>query len=103
MKVYISGPMTGIPEYNYPAFDKAETVLSEHGYDPVNPAAISRILEREYETRGETPDRFDYLRADIAELIKCDGIYMLPGWQDSKGARIEHMVALACGIDEVEL
>lgn len=102
-RIYISGPMTGIPEYNYPAFDRAAIVISEHGYAPVNPAEISRVLECEFAEMNLTPNRFDYLRRDIAELVKCNGIFMLPGWQDSEGATLEHMVALACGIEEVTI
>lgn len=102
-RIYISGPMTGIPEYNYPAFDRAAIVLSEHGYEPVNPAEISRVLECEFAEMNLTPNRFDYLRRDIAELVKCNGIFMLPGWQDSEGAKLEHTVALACGIEEVTI
>ena len=91
-RVYVSGPMTGIPEYNAPAFQKAYFDLQEADCFPVLPAPF--VDGKAYE---------EYLRDDIKILLDCDGIYMLDGWQDSKGARLEHMVALACGIDEVEL
>lgn len=102
-RVYISGPMTGIPEYNYTAFDQAAIVLSEKGYEPVNPAAISRILECEYAELNLTPNRFDYLKRDISELVKCDCIFMLPGWTSSEGANLERLIALSCGIEEITI
>ena len=92
MKVYISGPMTGIPEFNRPEFDRAADRVRAAGHEPVLPAPY--VDGKSYE---------EYLRDDIRMLLDCDGIYMLPGWQESKGAKIEHMIALACGIDEVEL
>lgn len=91
-RVYISGPMTGIPEYNAPAFQKAYFDLQEADYFPVLPTPP---------VDGKT--HAEYLRDDLKILLDCDGIYMIDGWQDSKGARVEHMAALACGIDEVIL
>ena len=91
-KVYVSGPMTGIKDYNLPAFVEAAKLLSERGFKPALPVqyADGKLYE-------------EYLKDDLRELLDCDGIFMLPGWQESKGAKIEHMVALACGIDEVTL
>ena len=91
-RVYISGPMTGIPEYNAPAFQKAYFDLQDADYFPVLPAPF--VDGKQYT---------EYLRDDLKILLDCDGIYMLAGWQESKGAKIEHMVAMACGIDEVTI
>lgn len=91
-RVYISGPMTGIPEYNAPAFQMAANQLQASGLTPILPVPF--VDGKSYE---------EYLRDDLKLLLDCDGIYMLPSWQESKGAKIEHMVALACGIDEVEI
>lgn len=91
-RVYISGAMTGIPEFNAPAFQKAYFDLQEADYFPVLP--VPYVDGKSYQ---------EYLRDDIKLLMDCDGIYMLSGWQESNGSRLEHMVALACGIDEVTL
>jgi hypothetical protein len=91
-RIYVSGPMSGIKDYNLPAFDMAHRDLMVEGYDPVLPVPF--VDGKSYE---------EYLRDDLKLLLDCDGIYMLPNWQESKGAKIEHMVALACGIDEVEI
>lgn len=92
MKIYISGPMTGKIDHNWPAFDTARALVASRGHEPVLPVAY--VEGKKYE---------DYLRDDLSLLLTCDGIYMLEGWRESNGARLEHMVALACGIDEVGL
>jgi hypothetical protein len=87
--VYISGPVTGIPEYNFPAFKLAESYLRKQGYRTINPADIARgVFER-----IEKPQWKDFMRVDLKYLIKCDAIYMLVGWKKSRGARIEHFIA----------
>lgn len=83
-RVYISGPMTGIAEHNFPAFNKAAYDLFVMGYDPVNPADKGEIDGWTWE---------DYLRHDIELLVKCDAIFMLPGWESSKGAKLERFIA----------
>ena len=88
-RYYISGPMTGIADYNRPAFMAASKELARLGLDHFNPA-----------THG-LPDGLewsDYLRFDIRHLTDCTHIYMLPGWEQSKGARLEHRVARELGL-----
>ena len=41
-----------------------------------------------------------YLRRDIAALVECDEIALLPGWMNSRGARLEHHVAAMLGMPE---
>jgi hypothetical protein len=84
MRVYISGPMTGIPEYNRAAFLSAEGALRSRGYDVENPWRLGAV---------EDWDRFDYMRRDIPAMTSCDAIYMLPGWLRSWGAKREYLVA----------
>ena len=94
-KVYIAGPMSGLPELNYPEFHKAEDFLKVH-YEVINPARF------DIEQSGDFPDGFDIqevIKRDLDELSKCNYIYMLKGWENSKGARAEHAVALWHGIE----
>jgi len=86
-RVYVSGPMSGLPEFNYPAFFAAADRLREAGHEPVNPAEI-----------GQRPDWdwHDYMNA-IKMQKTCEGIYLLPGWRQSRGAVVEYYVALALG------
>lgn len=82
--IYIAGPMTGLPGWNFPAFNAAESYLSNLGFVPHNPAGHGIVA-------GAT--RSDYLRYDLRELAQCEGIYLLPGWTGSDGARFEVSVA----------
>lgn len=97
-RVYIAGPMRGVDQLNWPAFDSARDFLISLGLDPVSPADIDREA-------GITPDGpFDELvvrdcmRRDLHELMECDVILMLPGWENSRGAIAEHAVATAMSI-----
>lgn len=89
-KVYISGPMTGMPDLNYPLFDAKEDLLFELGYMPVNPANNFN--------RAKGHSRSDYLKLDLQKLLFCDYIYFLPGFEQSAGALLEALVARECGI-----
>jgi hypothetical protein len=84
-RIYIAGPMTGLPDFNYPAFYAAATRIRWARWEPVNPAEIfgvSTDLPREA-----------YIRADLKALAGCDAVAMLSGWQESRGARLEYLLA----------
>ncbi len=88
-RVYISGPMTGLPEFNFPAFHTAAKALRAAGIEAVNPAEINA------ETGGKWED---YMREDIKALCDCDGIALLPGWERSRGAHLEVHIAHRLGL-----
>lgn len=100
-RLYISGPVTNVDLLNYPAFERARAALAAAGYeafvphDLVNPEdshetamllCINELTERE--TR----------RAFSAPVPRYDGLALLPGWEQSEGAKLEKAVAEACGI-----
>ncbi|WP_322544447.1 DUF4406 domain-containing protein [Rhodococcoides fascians] len=87
MSLYIAGPMTGYPEWNYPAFTKAAATLRAQGHTVVSP----------HELHDDDMTRpFDwYLRRDLKALCECDAIVLLQGWANSRGAKLEHHVARA--------
>lgn len=89
MITYISGPMSGLPEFNYPAFHQAAARLRKQGRHVVNPA------EFELDT---TKDWTYYMRKDLAELTKCDAIYLLKDWNKSRGATLELFIATQLGL-----
>lgn len=89
MKLYVSGAMTGMPEFNFPAFNRAAEQLRLLGYEVENPADKGII-------DGWTWS--DYLRYDLKALMDCQGVAMLPGWPGSKGARLEFHVATELGM-----
>lgn len=97
-RVYIAGPMTGYPDCNFAAFHAAAERLSAAGWKVFNPA-------ENFGGRKDLP-REAYLRLDLAVLAQCDAIAMLPGWEDSRGAKLEYLVARELGctiIDAVTL
>lgn len=92
MKLYIAGPMTGIPDWNYPAFNAAQAKLEKAGYEVLNPAR---------QADGLTYD--GYLALALADVFACDGIALLPGWDRSPGAAAEVALADALKKDASEL
>jgi hypothetical protein len=87
---YLSGPMRGVAEHNFPAFHHAEAVLREKGYIVHNPA-------RNFGGRVDLPREL-YIREDVAALMKSDEVWVLPGWEGSEGAKLEVAIAVATGI-----
>lgn len=84
MRWYLAGPMTGIQDLNFPAFHAEAARLRAMGYDVVNPAELCP---------GET-DWSACMRTDIVAMMACDGVALLPGWERSRGARIEFNLAV---------
>ena len=90
MKVYISGPITGVKGY-MKHFADAEAEVMAAGYTAINPAKVNAMLPPEL-------SHADYMATSIAMLSICDVIYMLPGWQESRGCSIEFEYAYENGI-----
>jgi len=88
--LYLSGPMTGLPAYNYPAFHAAAKHLRGLGYFVLNPA--------ESYDGDTTRRREDYMRKDIEMLLQADMVALLPGWENSKGVAVELAVATSLGL-----
>lgn len=91
MKVYIAGPMTGLPHFNRPAFNQAALNLSFEKHVPLNPAILPDGLTEA-----------DYMAVGITMLQRADAIFLLTGWQFSAGARAEHALALKLGLEVIE-
>ena len=96
-RVYVAGPMTGLPEFNYPAFEAAARDLRALGFDVSNPVEIDHAAGHDVNRDGPQSHR-DYMRRDLPEVLSCDAVVVLPGWENSKGARIEVGVAVECGL-----
>lgn len=93
-RIYLAGPMTGYPDHNFDAFHRAAQHLKAAGWDVVNPA-------ENFGGRTDLPHA-DYMRADMAALIKCDAIALLPGWQESRGAKAEYFLAREMGLKTID-
>lgn len=81
MKIYISGPITGWPNYEE-RFESAEELLHQGGYDVINPADALAYMPK-------STSHEEYMAKSFELLKECDGIYMLDGWEKSAGARTE--------------
>lgn len=85
MKIYIAGPMRGLPLFNVPAFNEAEQALLTLGHEPFNPGHIDPSLP----IRQMFAIDMDWITRE------AEAIYMLRGWETSRGARAEHALAVA--------
>lgn len=88
-RIFLSGPMTDLPESNYPAFNATAARLRALGYHVENPAENPEPVS----LAGE-PSWTDYMRLSIAQLVTCNVVALLPGWANSRGAHMERHIAL---------
>lgn len=91
-RIYLSGPMSGLPDNNFPAFHAHAAQLRASGFEVVSPAEIP-----------DAPSWELCLRADLRELCTCDAIALMPGWERSKGANLELHVAHRIGLEVMTL
>ena len=91
-RVYVAGPMTGIPDFNYPAFNAVADQLRALGYEVENPADHGIV---------EGAQWADYMAYDLTRLGLCGVIALLPDWEHSKGARLEVLIAERLGMTVV--
>ncbi len=115
MKVYLSGPMSGYKDFNFPAFDSAAAYLRAHGHEVFNPAEKDREHDPEGKTwRSPTGDikaaeaagfnRRVAIRADLNYIMDhAEAIALLPGWEVSKGANAELWLARFLDLPEWHL
>lgn len=121
MRIFISGPMTGLPDHNFPAFEAAAKRLRDDGHFVINPAELSAMFGKPEEiekgfvnfyrlTCCEDLPPFDttpaacekiaqsIMAADLTAIRSCDAIYLLKGWEQSRGAKKELAEAIAHGL-----
>jgi hypothetical protein len=116
MKIYVAGPMRGIPEFNFPAFNAAADKLKAEGHIVFNPAQkdnerhgkdISKGNANGCEETAAKEHGFDLrvaLGDDLAWICaEADAIALLPGWEKSKGATAEKATAEALGLEIIKL
>ena len=88
MRIYISGPMTGIPNFNRAAFKDAQITLEAMGHEVFNPGHNPKFRTRR-----------QYLEAELGWICrKAEGMVLLFGWVRSSGAFAELATAKAIGI-----
>ena len=94
MKLYLSGPMTGLPDYNFPAFEQARDRIRMMGHEVICPAEAGQVEGWEWR---------DYMKRDILMMLDAASLVVLPGWEDSRGARLEVHLASALGMTVYDL
>lgn len=86
---YISGPMAGYIDNNFPAFEEAATGLRNSGFSIISPHEIKHNMTDDYSWA-------DFIKNDVRVMLKeCNGIILLKGWPQSKGSRVELELALS--------
>jgi hypothetical protein len=91
-RLYLAGPMTGFEDFNFPAFNKMAAELRARGYVVENPAEHGVV---------DGADWADYMAYDLTRLGLCGQVAVLPGWENSKGARLEVHIARELGMKVV--
>ena len=108
LRIYLAGPMTGIPQFNFPAFDAAANALRKEGYTILSPHELDSVEVQAAAwaspdgkldggmVAGETWGQI--LGRDVETIAdRVDAIAFLPDWHKSRGARLEAFVGLLCG------
>lgn len=109
MRAYLAGPMRGIRDFNFPAFHAATARLRAAGHEVFNPAEKDEEMHGPDISRSDTGNLNDIkgrgfdLRATLAMDLDwicrhAEAVVLLPGWENSKGARAEMYVAQALGL-----
>lgn len=83
-RIYIAGPMTGLPDLNYPAFNAVAEQFRAKGFLVENPAE---------NPAPECGTWQAYMRMSVRQIADCDGLVLLPNWHNSRGARAEFRLA----------
>lgn len=104
MKIYIAGPMSGYPEFNFPKFFEVEAKLKAKGWTVFNPAnkdGEAGVVAHESYASGDAKKLMasgwsfrEVFGWDTDKVINSDAIYMLKGWEHSPGATAEHATAV---------
>lgn len=101
-RVYICGPISGLPDGNKPAFEAADKMIREHGFHPINPHVLCLDIVRSHQ--GTEQDLWTKcMKRDITYMLDCDFVVLLNGWHKSRGAMVEINTASAVGIPCIPL
>lgn len=96
--VYVSGPMTGLPDLGHGAIKAMTAKLRAAGLTVICPTETQRPVRAD----GAEPTHDDWMRASLRRLCGADVIVLLPGWQDSEGCQDERSAAIAMGIPRLQ-
>jgi len=92
-KIFISGPMTGYPDFNFPLFNAVSKILIQKGFDVVNPVNICRKYKKE-KVLSDKEIFNAMIEEQQKEERKCTVLLLLPKWENSAGVRLELQTAI---------
>ena len=94
-RIYIAGPMRGVPKFNRPAFEDWAETLRAIGWDVVSPVEIGAKFGTDLQIDSD-PELLRKVKGEeLRALVTCEAIYLLRNWQYSVGAREELAAALS--------
>lgn len=99
MRIFISGPMRGVPNFNYPRFNAVAQILRDQGHEVVNPVEVGKAFGKPERINADEGILREVVKAEAALVPTCDAICLLKGWQRSVGAKRELQIALAMGME----
>ena len=90
-KIYVSGKITGRDfQEALKHFADASVMLREKGYEVINPMELEHNHDQTWE---------NFMQVDLQGMLECDSLYMLSGWAESRGARVEWNLAKDLGFE----
>jgi hypothetical protein len=95
--IYLSGPMKGYPERNYPLFQEVTAKLRANGHRVYDPSEFPHP-----DPTQPFPIRAAFAAYSSFICLEADMLILLPGWEKSKGASAERALADNCGIEIIE-
>lgn len=98
MRLYLAGPMTGLPRFGFDRFDRAARLLRAAGYEVWSPHERDLAHGFDPEAGGHGFDLRAALEADVSAVIESDGVALLPGWRASPGVLVEVLTAEGFGL-----
>lgn len=84
---YLSGPITNYPNHNEEEFQTQAASLRKQGFRILNPCSWAHL-----------PTWAACLKRDIKRLMDCEGVFVLKGWEASRGAILEVFIAVVLGM-----
>ncbi len=97
-KIYIAGPMRGLPDFNHTTFNDYAESHRAVGWDVVNPVEIGADYGTPEQINADPALLAAVVEAELHALETCDAIYLLNGWQNSEGTRMELATAIVYGL-----
>ena len=95
--IYLAGPMTGMPNWNHDAFcDAASRIEDYHARSRESREKVHNPAMH-FDGRKDLP-REQYMRKAVVALMHCSQVYLLDGWENSEGAKLEVAIARELGL-----